>query len=596
VSDNPAVVLFDVNGNPMAVSGGMSLPTGTIGLMMAAVDSNGFVRFVSTISGSLQVTGSVIAQVTFPQNQQVWQAGTVGVSGAVALTNWPAVVGVTASAPIQVWSEGTVGVSGTVNVGNFPANQQVWQSGPVGVSGTVSVTQPVMVYSSGALGVSGSVAITNWPVTVGVSGSVGVTNFPATQNVSGTVIVTQTGSFHVTVDNPTPPPANQQVWQVGPVGVTGSVNTYTSGPQAVSGSVGVTNFPATQNVSGTVVVTQTGSFHVTVDNSELAISNFPAVQAVSGSVNVYTSGLQGVSGTVQVWSEGPLPISGTASTPVWVTTTGSLPALAIGLSEFGQQVPLRPDPVGNLYVVPTASSITSASLSKGFVRATASATAIPIRATTYTEQSNNAQRSFKSTSANDASGNTGAVKVEVVYYDINLNGPFTETVTLNGTTAVNTVNTNICYIETLVVTSVGSNGSNVGTINMYTTTGGGGSIFASIGVGTLVSGAGDNQTLWCHHYVGKMLTSSISSMTCGTNGNQTAEVFIKNKDMTSGSTAPELLLSEIMTVAQGATSIVRLYQYELKTFGPARIVMYVDANGANTNFYGSFNWQERDHV
>lgn len=49
--------------------------------------------------------------------------------------------------------------------------------------------------------------------------------------------------------------------------------------QPISGSVSVSNFPATQPVSGTVAATQSGTWTV-------AVSNFPATQTVSGSVSV----------------------------------------------------------------------------------------------------------------------------------------------------------------------------------------------------------------------------------------------------------------------------------------------------------------------
>ncbi len=86
-----------------------------------------------------------------------------------------------------------------------------------------------------------------------------------------------------------------------------------------------------------------------------------------------------------------------------------------------------------------------------------------IRATTYTPQGTNAQRSVNSTSASDTSAGTGARTVTINYLDTSFVA-HSETVTLNGTTAVNTVGTNIAFIENIVVASVGSGGGNVGTI------------------------------------------------------------------------------------------------------------------------------------
>lgn len=885
MSDNPAVVLFDVNGNPMAVSGGMSLPTGTIGLMMAAVDSNGFVRFVSTISGSLQVTGSVVAQVTFPQIQQVWTEGTQGISGAVALTNWPAVVGVTASAPVQVWSEGPLGVSGTVTVSNLPVNQQVWTEGPVGVSGSVAISSGTVtvgawgtnvtasIFLQGATqlnidnfplvqAISGNVGavIENWPATIGVSasaalpvinqGTVGVSgsvtvggwgtnvtasvvlqgpselsvnNFPATQNVSGTVFVTQTGSFHVTVDNNELSvsnfPAVQAVsgtvtaevgnWPLtmnvsasagirtydgGTQGVSGSVNTYTSGLQGVSGtvqvwsegplpvsgavaltnwpavvgvsgSVGVTNFPAVQQVSGSqltgstfsgfpvvvggawnsgsqvgnaqyvkaiavdpsgsVYITSSGSLPVHVD-SQVSVDNFPATQNVSGTVNIgnwpaihdvtgsvntYTSGLQGVSGTVQVWSEGPLPVSGTvfvtqtgslhvtvdnselsianfpaiqnvsgavalvnwpatmgvsasATLPsaltnwpavhgvsgsqltgstfggfpvvmggVWlsgsaqfvkaiatdisgaqyITSSGSLPVTvsnllvisgvlevqgtqASGSTQVGNPVfvggvdstgifrAVLTDAQGRIITAPAASSTTYGE-AFGDIALRATSVNLIVR-TPYTEQASNAQRSVVSTSTSDVnSTGTGAWKVTITYYDQSYNGPFTETVTLNGTTAVNTVGTNICFIEKIVVSAVGSGGVTVGTINLQSTTAGGGTTIWSIQ-------AGDNQTFGAHHYTAPGKTTYITAMGFSINGGG-GSFFIKSK--VSGSNAPEIQITEMGRQSSQAATTERSYvNIAIPVAGPARINMYVlpDATTALT-YHGSFDFYDQ---
>jgi len=146
---------------------------------------------------------------------------------------------------------------------------------------------------------------------------------------------------------------------------------------------------------------------------------------------------------------------------------------------------------------------------------TTSKSAVAVRASAYVAQGSAAQRSVNSTSANDTSAGTGAQQVTITYYDNSMAGPFTEVVTLNGTTAVNTVGTNIRYIEKLQVTQVGTGGSNVGTIQLWTTTAGGGSVFASII-------AGDNQTFWAAHYVSASRTCYVvgfrAALTVGTGG------------------------------------------------------------------------------
>lgn len=131
----------------------------------------------------------------------------------------------------------------------------------------------------------------------------------------------------------------------------------------------------------------------------------------------------------------------------------------------------------------------------------------PVRATGYQQQSAAGQRSVSSANANDTGAGTGAQKVTINY----LTSAFvlkSETVTLNGVTPVNTVNTDIQYIESIQVTQVGSGGRNAGVISLFQNTGGGGSAFATIA-------AGDNQTYWAHHYVPAGVTCYLLSVQGG---------------------------------------------------------------------------------
>jgi len=130
-----------------------------------------------------------------------------------------------------------------------------------------------------------------------------------------------------------------------------------------------------------------------------------------------------------------------------------------------------------------------------------------IRATTYTPQGANAQRSVNSTSASDTSAGTGARTVTINYLDASFVYKST-TVTLNGTTAVATSVSDIAFIESIVVASVGSGGGNAGTIQVWTNNNGTGSIWGSIAVS-------DNQTFWAHHYVPSGVSCYVLSMNCG---------------------------------------------------------------------------------
>jgi len=108
----------------------------------------------------------------------------------------------------------------------------------------------------------------------------------------------------------------------------------------------------------------------------------------------------------------------------------------------------------------------------------------------YTEQSAEAQRSVLSTNNQDKPGGTGAAKVRITY----LNSAYelkTEDVTLDGTKDVNTVATDIRFIEKLQVVQ-GS--AAAGAIKLMSEIDGGGSEFCGIGVGTY-------DAFLCHHYV-----------------------------------------------------------------------------------------------
>jgi len=143
---------------------------------------------------------------------------------------------------------------------------------------------------------------------------------------------------------------------------------------------------------------------------------------------------------------------------------------------------------------------------QGYI-ATSATTAVAVRATTYTPQGTNAQRSVSSSNANDTSAGTGARTVKVNY----LNTSFvlkSETITMNGTNAVNTSASDIAYIESMEVLTVGSGGGNAGTVRIYTQTAGDGSIWGSIATG-------ENQTFWAHHYVPAGVTCYIISQSAG---------------------------------------------------------------------------------
>lgn len=194
---------------------------------------------------------------------------------------------------------------------------------------------------------------------------------------------------------------------------------------------------------------------------------------------------------------------------------------------------------------------------------TTSTNFVTVRATAYIPQGTNSQRSINSTSTNDDVTGTGARTVRITYYNAACQGPFTEDISLDGTTAVNTVATNIALIERLEVITVGSSGGNEGTIRLWTATGGGGSVWASIAVG-------DNQTYWAHHYVASNKTCFITAMdACG---KPTAGIVTLNKlDPTDVNIAQHNLDISYSYGNGNSPSFLKQFDTPLSVRGPAII-------------------------
>jgi hypothetical protein len=192
----------------------------------------GYTALVVDGSGNLKVdiaAGAVT--VAFPS--------ALAISGAVSVTNFPAVQPVSFSGSVTVGNfpaiqpiSGSVTalISGSVTVGNFPTLQNVdvtewdgialgaptaWGTAPTGIviGGNVELfagNTALVTDASGNLKVdvaagsvtaviSGSVTVGNFPAIQPISGSVAVTNFPAIQPISGSVTALISGS--VTVGN-----------------------------------------------------------------------------------------------------------------------------------------------------------------------------------------------------------------------------------------------------------------------------------------------------------------------------------------------------------------------------------------------------------
>lgn len=211
-----------------------------------------------------------------------------------------------------------------------------------------------------------------------------------------------------------------------------------------------------------------------------------------------------------------------------------------------------------------------------------------VRATAYTEQTADAQRSIASASANDAAAGTGARTVRLTYYTAAFAGPYTEDLTLNGTTGVNTVATNICYIEKIEVLTAGSGGSNAGIITLYSAINKGG-----VAIGTVA--IGDNRTFWAHHYIptGKVL--HITSMCLGHNGTTTGSggLFHLRAKALDVANAIDNQISDYVRLYGQSSTVTRSYGTPIKVSGPARVSALVLPESSSSVIYrAAFDYYE----
>lgn len=195
-----------------------------------------------------------------------------------------------------------------------------------------------------------------------------------------------------------------------------------------------------------------------------------------------------------------------------------------------------------------------------------------VRRTTYTEPTSGAQRSFSSANANDdgSPAGTGARTITVTYYTVAGAGPFTETLVMNGTTCVATVATNIAYVENIKVATVGSTGSNVGIISMFSNAACGGGT-----IGTIA--ATNNQTFWAHHYVPAGKIANITGISSGSTSTVVgcgALFTLKKKDLLVTDAVEEQVSDFVRLYGQSST-FARTYVSPIKVTGPARLLLYV---------------------
>ena len=223
------------------------------------------------------------------------------------------------------------------------------------------------------------------------------------------------------------------------------------------------------------------------------------------------------------------------------------------------------DALGRIITTTAGTATSVAGFSFGEVTLAFIGVAARVNKTPYTEQAVNFTGSIASSSALDTSAGTGARQVKITWMDSTGTTIGTETVTLNGVTFVNLVTTTKCFIEKVEVISVGTGGTNAGTLTLKT-----GSAGAGTTVCTVV--AGEWTTYFCHHYVplGKTcyITSLSANNTSSAVGNGCA--FQLRAKFIVG-TSPDSPISDKLRVYGQSSSVSRNFGTAIPVVGPAYI-------------------------
>jgi len=176
--------------------------------------------------------------------------------------------------------------------------------------------------------------------------------------------------------------------------------------------------------------------------------------------------------------------------------------------------------------------------------------------------------------------------VRVTYHALSsagaIAGPFVETVTLNGTTIVAMVATDLALVEKMEVVDAGSSGVAAGTISLYDDAAGTGSVFAGIATG-------DVRTRYAHHYVPSNRACEVTDLECI--GGDAAAALVEVAAMPPGGV-------EQPATGQYGTTATLPRSVSLKDGGlipgPARVQLMVTPANANAQTtVASFGYVDR---
>jgi hypothetical protein len=191
----------------------------------------------------------------------------------------------------------------------------------------------------------------------------------------------------------------------------------------------------------------------------------------------------------------------------------------------------------------------------------------------------------KSSSANDNSAAiSGAKAVKITFYDGSMNGPYTETVSLNGTTPVAMVATNVRFVEKGEIVTFGPAApqTTAGIISLSSTSG---------GSYTSLIGSSSSRSYLASHHVRAGKTCYITSFSGSTTVTAGTFLMFARYPLSSTINASTQLAESfrVTTAVQKDTRFI----VPIVVTGPAFITVYIvpDATTAST-YYCGFDWVE----
>jgi hypothetical protein len=566
MAKSPVSILYGNDGSSyieVATRAGISVPSGQPGVLVIGSDGT-TLRYLSTdstgklniIAASLPLPTGAATEATLATllTQSAFQAR-INTLGQKTMANSTPVVLASDQTVIPVSDNGSsLTVDGTVSVSGTVAISAVSLPLPTGAATSALQTQP---------GVDiGDVTVNN---TSG-AGAVNIQDGGNSITVDGTVSAVQSGTWTVQPGNT----QNTTPWLTRPSDGTNNVNVKAASTAAISSdpSLVVALSPNSPLPSGSNIV---GSL---VDNQTVNLNQVGGNAVVTGGTSG-SQGIGGLAGNGAVVAGNPVLIAGYDGTNVRTARAHSTGVLASVDFYTAAAMGMLPGITAGLF--------------RGYITTVATGET-PVRSATYVEQTSGAQRSLSSTSASDTSAGTGARSVRITYYTLSagvVGGPFLETVILNGTTAVNTVATNIALIEKIEVITARTGGVNAGAIRMHTATAGGGSIFV-----TML--AGDRKTALGIHYVPSGKTAYINQARFSSTAANTQDpLFGARYFPYSISNAAEIWVFEGVRITGTFPELFVNLSIPIPLVGPGRITAYVSpANGVSQVNEAGFSFLE----